>query len=209
MRCEQFETRLNDVLDLRGDPRRDRPLAAHAAVCGDCRRLLGSYEAMLGGLAEIESFAEASSLDSTPAFSFGSRSVLAAAAAVVLLALLVRQPASEHASSPAVENGIAAMPTAAIVAEEKSTPPAGSPVVVDYARRTGRAYVELAHGTARGFDEAIALATAIPPPDELLPPAIFSDDGLLKRLEVDLVPAAGETFDKLRNVFETEPTGRS
>ena len=40
MRCEQFEERLQGLLDRRAIPSHDRALLAHASVCGHCRKML-------------------------------------------------------------------------------------------------------------------------------------------------------------------------
>lgn len=38
MNCEEFDTRLNEILDRRALPQADRELAAHAGECGRCRQ---------------------------------------------------------------------------------------------------------------------------------------------------------------------------
>ncbi len=40
MRCEQFEERLQGLLDRRAIPSHDRALRAHASACSHCRRML-------------------------------------------------------------------------------------------------------------------------------------------------------------------------
>ncbi|HEX5104887.1 MAG TPA: hypothetical protein VFV87_13800 [Pirellulaceae bacterium] len=50
MHCHEFETRLNHILDDRGQPRADAQLAAHAETCDDCRQLLLGQEMLLAGL---------------------------------------------------------------------------------------------------------------------------------------------------------------
>jgi hypothetical protein len=53
MHCDQFELRLNEVLDERANPELDPSLTAHAADCDDCRvRLVGS-RVLLRGLARL------------------------------------------------------------------------------------------------------------------------------------------------------------
>jgi hypothetical protein len=47
MRCEQFERRLQDVLDNRLNPEIDEPLRDHAGACPECRELLASYDGIL------------------------------------------------------------------------------------------------------------------------------------------------------------------
>lgn len=44
MRCDEFENRLNAVLDARRNPADDRPLARHAEVCRHCRQLAAAMD---------------------------------------------------------------------------------------------------------------------------------------------------------------------
>jgi len=50
MQCREFEQRLNDVLDERGDPTADSRLLAHAHGCGPCRQVLAGQRLLLAGL---------------------------------------------------------------------------------------------------------------------------------------------------------------
>lgn len=54
MRCREFERRLNALLDARKSPDNDPSLAAHAAECDDCRRLVRGQELLLAGLSQIK-----------------------------------------------------------------------------------------------------------------------------------------------------------
>ena len=54
MRCVEFEARLQDVLDRRGDPRADDVLTAHAAECAACRALEHGLSRALVGLANLK-----------------------------------------------------------------------------------------------------------------------------------------------------------
>ena len=47
MRCQQFESRLNTVLDERRDPALDPQLCAHAHACPLCQRLLETHRQIL------------------------------------------------------------------------------------------------------------------------------------------------------------------
>jgi len=53
MRCLDFERRLNALLDERMRPQSDPHLAAHAASCERCRRLLAGQEKLLVGLSRM------------------------------------------------------------------------------------------------------------------------------------------------------------
>lgn len=50
MRCAEFESRLNDLLDERRGWNADRRLVEHARGCGECRNLAAAYEAVVVGL---------------------------------------------------------------------------------------------------------------------------------------------------------------
>ncbi|HVC97909.1 MAG TPA: hypothetical protein VND64_29835 [Pirellulales bacterium] len=50
MHCDEFEVRLNEVLDQRRQPEADVGLADHARLCGRCHALVTSFQAVLVGL---------------------------------------------------------------------------------------------------------------------------------------------------------------
>lgn len=50
MKCDGFETRLNEIFDARGAAGDDPHLAEHARACPACRETLRLYEALLDGL---------------------------------------------------------------------------------------------------------------------------------------------------------------
>jgi len=51
MKCEEFESRLQDLLDFRESPNLDDQLAAHAGDCANCRRVLSATNTIFDGLA--------------------------------------------------------------------------------------------------------------------------------------------------------------
>ncbi len=53
MHCQQFEARINDLLDQRRMPSSDPIVHGHAERCGRCADLLATYESMIVGLAQI------------------------------------------------------------------------------------------------------------------------------------------------------------
>jgi hypothetical protein len=53
MRCVEFETRLNELLDGRASPAVDAALSAHARRCPSCAEMLAGYEALLDGVASL------------------------------------------------------------------------------------------------------------------------------------------------------------
>ena len=221
MRCDQFEDRLNNILDRREDPSGDGELTAHAAVCGACRKLAKSYAALTSGAALLRERAELV-VDLTPGNVAGPSfrrttwlaPLLVTAAAVAFVYLRptddvlplppVTSPiapvvAAQHGATPDFVPNLAAVEPSSLPTTLRK--PISTPVV-DLARTTGQAYVGLIHGTARRVDEAIAIASAWPQPQQLLEPMLFPEDGLLRQWEDRWGPVAGETFDALREVFQ-------
>ena len=54
MKCDAFETRLNDLLDARAPFANDAVLIEHAARCGECRAKLASYVDLFSGVQQLE-----------------------------------------------------------------------------------------------------------------------------------------------------------
>lgn len=211
MRCDQFEIRLNDVLDRRDDPRRDAPLIAHAADCRECRNMAAAYEVLTDGVAELSDSVELAPVELPRGRGPAWIAVVAPLLATAAAALFLLRPATEQSSVSTAPVRVAAVaPVVAAVTLPMPTPadaPLSTepepPVVVNLARTTGRAYVGLIHGTARGLDEALAMAADLPPAQQLLQPVLFPEDGLLRRTKDRFAPVAGETIDALRQVFQS------
>ncbi len=53
MRCEEFEIRLDELIDSRTRPSADAALVAHASQCANCERLLRDYESLLDGVVNM------------------------------------------------------------------------------------------------------------------------------------------------------------
>jgi len=70
MKCEEFEGRLQDLLDRRVSPNLDEQLDAHVVDCVNCRRLLLATSSLLDGVA-LNDFPE-------PSESFTDRVIIAA-----------------------------------------------------------------------------------------------------------------------------------
>ena len=48
--CQEFEDRLNDVLDLRQSPQQDHRLTRHARVCSGCKRRLATQQSIISAV---------------------------------------------------------------------------------------------------------------------------------------------------------------
>jgi hypothetical protein len=122
MHCREFESRLNDILDNRGQPRADGQLVAHAQVCDPCRQLLAGQQALFAGLkhrplaATVSTgFADRVVAQSGATFLVGNRvsparawwavaTVLSTAAAVLLIVSLVWQ--ARRGNVPRLDNNV-------------------------------------------------------------------------------------------------------
>lgn len=156
MRCNEFETRLNHLLDRRRDPRHDRIVANHADDCGDCRRLMDAYLGICEGLSGLASPVPADDLGERvlcelarqPAPS--SRRWLApwaaiAAALLVFVATRDRQP-HQPVAAPAPALAAAPVPVPVIVAAPAPAQTPSAPVGV-LARQATEKYADLARDT--------------------------------------------------------------
>jgi len=212
MRCSQLENRLNDLLDRREDPRSDAAVAEHIASCRRCNQVTAAFVAVTEGAATLAKTvacrtAEGSRRGVRPLSRFGAASswrsmaVGAVTTAAMLLFLLQRQGSQNHVARHDVVSTAPA--TRASVRSQPAKP--RRPVVVKLAQHTGRAYVDLVHGTVRGVDEAVMLAGSIPPPREFLSPLLFPDVGMLRQLGDDWAPMADQTLEALEQVFAAGP----
>jgi len=140
MQCEEFETRLNDLLDERLPIERDAVLRAHAAACGGCRRLATGYGALFQGLADLPTpecdaalawrvvahCRAARNRRRTVRYAFGG--LAAAAAAIVVVAFALRDPGGPQVVDlqPAAQDAprVAATNPPPLDMAEVSAPPA-------------------------------------------------------------------------------------
>lgn len=88
MQCEQFEQRVNQLLDAR-QSLEDEPLMSHAANCEECRASWIAYQQMMGLL-------PISSVAPLPRHGVWTRRFAAVAAAVVLLIAFVNWPRAKR-----------------------------------------------------------------------------------------------------------------
>ena len=172
MRCEQFEERLQGLLDRRAIPSHDRALLAHASICSHCRKVLRWEEEVaeyLGDDGESASvdFSElvtarlvrgvaADRIDFARRLKWGARCapwLAMAAAAVLLISIGVfRQPAPRGTGNPrgmthrtAVEVDQSTQALVAGEAPQGSLPPGAT-----------RELVSMARGRLEGADEVAA-----------------------------------------------------
>jgi len=118
VRCEEFESRLNEILDRRRNPQSDAELWLHATSCPDCGVLLAGYRALFAGFKRREAVAAPEALAARVQLQLGrnrdrrnvgrDRAPLALVAAALVAAAIL----------PGVWNSLRPTPAAA---PEKST----------------------------------------------------------------------------------------
>ena len=142
MRCEEFEERLNELLDRRLSPAADPFVQSHLTDCADCQALYDSLEAALAvvkrrpAAAPSPSFTEAV-LSKVQTERRRRRALLATCAAIaVLLAVAPALLAPRRPQAPAIVDQRETVETTNIeVAASESPPPVGV-----IARRSANAY---------------------------------------------------------------------
>jgi hypothetical protein len=137
MHCRDFESRLNDILDDRGQPRADAQLAEHAAQCDPCRALLDGQQALFAGLAHrplpapAAGFARRIALQvapdvvvvrgaSTRRVWWAVATVLSTAAAVLLVVSLVWQ--ARRGAAPQPGDAVVNAPSSALPTPHRAPP---------------------------------------------------------------------------------------
>jgi hypothetical protein len=120
VRCEEFESRLNQILDRRRNPRSDAELSLHAASCPECGDLLAGYQALFAGFKRRDCVALPDAMPARVRLQLGQnrgraawrqRAPLALIAASLVVAAIL----------PGLWNGVGRTPAAS---QEKSTPAA-------------------------------------------------------------------------------------
>lgn len=143
MRCEDFEVRLNEVLDERRPISSEPDLGEHIQDCVECRWLARSYEAVFAGLREAVIPAEPAWVSRRVLeevrprallLTFRRAETLLTLAAALLLAVgltwLVARPSRSVASSrlKQIDLPLAGHPAANRIAEKPALPNDGSPI---------------------------------------------------------------------------------
>jgi hypothetical protein len=156
--CEEFERRLNELLDEHRQLDGDAELSAHASNCGACERLLRDYEALREAVASLKAPAPpadlvARVLAEREAGSGAARwrpvlAALALAATVVVaapLGLRWLNSRSDIPADPAAQHGPADVAAVGPAGERSSGP---TPALIDQA---GQTYEPLLAATAEGL----------------------------------------------------------
>lgn len=189
MRCDEFESRLQELLDQRRSPDRDERLAAHVACCEPCGALLAGCEALVEGVAAWDAPAPAGDLvarvihDWRPVPKARPRRHVFAGLAIAATLLVAALPLVRWLRpAPAVEERIEAQVLA--VASDAAPRPA----LVDQARET---YAPLLAETRESFLAAMVwLPAAGLATDGASPPAEPAQAAPTSETETEAGPMA-------------------
>ncbi len=167
MTCEEFEDRLNEVLDERRRPEWDAPLRMHGHSCAACRELAASYGVMLDGLHALPTPEPAADLPvrvldrlyALPA-TRRRRTLMAAALATAAALMVAVQLPLQFGGQGARQTAQVAAPQPMALADVDADPFAGfyglpllGPVLtaIRDSDETTDPYAELAKGTGQGL----------------------------------------------------------
>lgn len=223
MRCDEFEARLNDLLDRRRDLGGDAALTNHADGCPQCRRLWQSYENLFSELAWLERPAPADDLpervvvalrDSPRTQNRYWLSAVWAAAAAVAVAVALDQ------GGQPVDLGVplaADLPPAVSVAPPvlNEAAPGGAELPAGLlARQATARYADLARDTQAVFTDVAALwpssaVAGLPAVNDAEQVAVASqvDPAVENPMAAGLKPLADSTAGTMSYLLDILPLG--
>jgi hypothetical protein len=214
MRCDEFETRLNEALDARRNPADDRLLSRHAGACRDCRQLAAAMDVICETLRWSEQpepdealadrvLAQVAATTPVANKSWSVWTHLTLAAAVALLVMIVlpdRQ--SREPQRPTVAN--TNLPQAEAVARIEPPQPISAPPVGQLAREATSRYATLARSTSDSLSEVWSLW---PSSVEFIEDGSDSAEPLLAEMAAGLRPLADSTTGAMDFLFNLLPQG--
>ena len=227
MRCEDFESRLNELLDERRHPRFDALVSRHARLCPECRDLLTVYGIVLE---QWQSLALAApSEDISARVLAGVQNPLVASrhrhltwlawsvAASVALVMVLSRNAPQHAVHP---TPIARATPATKVAPAIDHSTINSPGVGDLALDATTRYADLARDTSSALAHVRFLLPAAAEPlfaesltaNSILPSqavARLQPANSLAEVAAGFKPLADSTTGAMHFLFNVLPVGRA
>jgi hypothetical protein len=233
MKCEEFEERLNRVLDQRQRPEWDAELLLHCDHCAECRELAGLYGVLLDGFYALATPEPATDLPIRvidelrvrPATTGRARIVTAvlATAAAVLVALVPWMESSDNrldsgARAPGRPVALASEKSEALSAwNEIDAMPVVGPVLVSMSDDDAATdpYAALAKGTGQGLASVVLYIPRIgssPGALSVAPDVVNGEPAWPQRMSESLKPvteSVGETLDLLLRALPLSESTRS
>jgi len=229
MKCDEFESRLNELLDARASIERDEQLTAHLGVCEPCRQQLASVGVIVNEIAsrprplpEADLTARVIAEFTAPQVDRGTTRRSMAYAFAVAVALLVaafpvwRMWNQDAPTGDAKVATVAASPES-LVAEtdaQNADELTAEPPIGDLVREVGDRYSNLARETQANYAELALLLPGVrvshrttpPDADEAdLPPAKASQ-GWVNDMAEGLKPVTDSTRGAFAFLIEALPT---
>ena len=219
MRCDEFESRLNEALDARRNPADDRLLARHAGACGRCRQLAAAMDLIGESLRWSERpepsealarnvLAQVASTRPAAQRSWSVWSHLTLAAAIALLVMVVVPRRSAEPDRPAVARAVAPISVEAMARAEVPEP-ALAPVG-QLAREATSRYATLAQNTSDSLSGVWSMwrPLTLPQQDEETAGAPAREP-LLAEMAAGLRPLADSTAGAMSFLLDILPQGQS
>jgi hypothetical protein len=212
MQCEEFEERINAVLDERRRPEWDAELGLHCETCAECRRLAESYDHLLDGFYALTTPEISDDLalrvlvdlkHERPAHRRAGRIAAVLATAAALLIAVVPLASNRNAKQVATTE---ATPKVASKANAAQAPLAELPLVPELISMTsstkGDPYAGLAKGTGQGLANVMLYVPGIGGSKGIMdvPPTVAKEATWTKPVSEGLRPitnTVAETFDLL------------
>lgn len=212
MQCEEFEERINAVLDERRRPEWDAELSLHCESCAECRKLAESYDHLLDGFYALTTPEIADDLalrvlvdlkHERPArHRFGRVAAMMATAAALLIAVIPFVSNRGEKEIAVTESA----PQVASKANASQPPLAELPLVPELLSMTSAApgdpYAGLAKGTGQGLANVMLYVPGIGGGKGIMdvPPTMTKEDSWTQPVSEGLRPITNtvtETFDLL------------
>ncbi|MBX3411428.1 MAG: hypothetical protein KF708_01830 [Pirellulales bacterium] len=232
MKCGEFETRLNDLLDARQPLAGDKQLAAHAAECETCRADLSAYGALAGEIAARPRPLPSADLVSRVMADLATPQVerpadnrtpwvaFALAAALLIAAFPVWSWWSERAEEGGTAVAVlpveqpAGLADASSPIEQASDEQASDLPIGELVRQVGDRYFDLAQETQANYAELALLLPGVRAPREQEPApsgAVATADargsrGWVNDMTEGLKPVTNSTVGAFSFLLEALPT---
>jgi hypothetical protein len=222
MRCDEFEIRLEEILDERLSPWSDPLLKEHCSQCAACRGRAAAYETMLSGLALCEvplsndsHFAEhvlaevnrptLLRLARSHPWTFAA-SALAAAALILIVVSLSLRPWNDG-SLPGPANIVHSPPIKQLPAEQPQH--SDEPQTLDeLARAAGDKYMVLVRQTGESVAEVLELVPDLPGSEQFSTGASTNEasPGWAAEMAQGLEPVTDSTRSAIHSLWLAIPT---
>lgn len=229
MKCDEFETRLNELLDARASMERDEQLVVHAGLCDSCRQQLAALGMIFNEIASrprplpdagvtarvIAEFA-APQVDR----SMARRSMpyaFAVAVALLVAAFPVWRMWNDHTlTGDTTVATVAVSPDALVAATDAQNVEelAAEPPIGDLVREVGDRYTNLARETQANYAELALLLPGVrvsqrasrPDADEADLPETKASQGWVNDMADGLKPVTDSTRGAFAFLIEALPT---